>query len=463
MNVQSLVRASKRWFLNTPERALDRAYSCASTIRAIEDEHFDGNRVQSGSTSRYSDRAVRYFVSEVRDNLQSIRTALAEFRSSAPLLRYSESRPPRNGLRNGTRNGTRNGGAPDERVLGRDAAIADKLNFIDEVVAKYERPPESKPAALVPVERAALATADPRADIDPPAGRSATRNGSRSGKPDSDRGGERQQSMTGKTSVLPRSLLRTLNLVSRQFDDNTGEAEDEVVRNYRSSRTKASISIRFLLLLAIVPLLTHQFVKIPVSRIIDRNWNPPETAAVFVNVDIEEEAFAELQHYKDRLEFREIIGLSPPLSPAEREEKIREKADEITETYERRGAEAMANIFADLAALGAFAAVVAARRQDIAVLKSYIDELVYGLSDSAKAFLIILFTDIFVGYHSPHGWEVILENVSRHFGVVDSREFNFLFIATFPVILDTVLKYWIFRYLNRISPSAVATYRNMNE
>ena len=68
-----------------------------------------------------------------------------------------------------------------------------------------------------------------------------------------------------------------------------------------------------------------------------------------------------------------------------------------------------------------------------------------------------------MGYHSPHGWEIILENVAKHFGIAESRDFNFLFIATFPVILDTVLKYWIFRYLNRISPSAVATYRNMNE
>jgi hypothetical protein len=33
------------------------------------------------------------------------------------------------------------------------------------------------------------------------------------------------------------------------------------------------------------------------------------------------------------------------------------------------------------------------------------DEIVYGLSDSAKAFIIILFTDMFVGFHSPHGWE----------------------------------------------------------
>jgi hypothetical protein len=91
------------------------------------------------------------------------------------------------------------------------------------------------------------------------------------------------------------------------------------------------------------------------------------------------------------------------------------------------------------------------------------DDVIYGLSDSAKAFVIILFTDVFVGFHSPHGWEVILEGVSRHLGLPENRQFIFLFIATFPVILDTVFKYWIFRYLNRSSPSAVATYKNMNE
>jgi hypothetical protein len=91
------------------------------------------------------------------------------------------------------------------------------------------------------------------------------------------------------------------------------------------------------------------------------------------------------------------------------------------------------------------------------------DQLIYGLSDSAKAFVIILFTDIFVGFHSPHGWEILLEGVSRHFGLPANRDFIFLFIATFPVILDTIFKYWIFRYLNRVSPSAVATYKTMNE
>jgi lipoprotein signal peptidase len=51
----------------------------------------------------------------------------------------------------------------------------------------------------------------------------------------------------------------------------------------------------------------------------------------------------------------------------------------------------------------------------------------------------------------------------RHFGLPESRDFIFLFISTFPVILDTIFKYWIFRYLNKVSPSAVATYHSMNE
>ena len=84
-------------------------------------------------------------------------------------------------------------------------------------------------------------------------------------------------------------------------------------------------------------------------------------------------------------------------------------------------------------------------------------------SVASKAFLIILFTDIFVGFHSPHGWEIVIEGILRHLGLPESRDFIFIFISTFPVILDTIFKYWIFRYLNKISPSAVATYHNMNE
>jgi lipoprotein signal peptidase len=49
------------------------------------------------------------------------------------------------------------------------------------------------------------------------------------------------------------------------------------------------------------------------------------------------------------------------------------------------------------------------------------------------------------------------------FGIAENEDFIFLFVATVPVLLDTLIKYWIFRYLNKVSPSTVATYHSLIE
>ncbi|MEM9542119.1 MAG: proton extrusion protein PcxA, partial [Cyanobacteria bacterium P01_E01_bin.42] len=197
--------------------------------------------------------------------------------------------------------------------------------------------------------------------------------------------------------------------------------------------------------------------------IISNNFFNQESEIIFLNKDLQDEAFRELEDYERTLKFSHFLQLSSKFTDDEIETELTLKAGELAEKYRDLGADAVANIFADLASLIAFGWVVWISREEVKILKDFIDELIYGLSDSAKAFLIILFTDMFVGFHSPHGWEVVLSGITRHFGLPESHDFNFLFIATFPVILDTVLKYWIFRYLNRISPSAVATYKTMNE
>ncbi|MEC4816417.1 MAG: proton extrusion protein PcxA, partial [Scytonema sp. PMC 1069.18] len=183
----------------------------------------------------------------------------------------------------------------------------------------------------------------------------------------------------------------------------------------------------------------------------------------FLNYEMEEEALTELQRFEERIRFDALLGNTIELSNTQLEEQLKEKAIEIAEEFRLESANAIKNVFADILSVGAFIWLLVTSKREIAVIKDFFDHIVYGLSDSAKAFIIILFTDIFVGFHSPHGWEVILEGISRHWGLPANHDFIFLFIATFPVILDTIFKYWIFRYLNRISPSAVATYRNMNE
>ncbi|KAF8053425.1 hypothetical protein N665_1415s0003 [Sinapis alba] len=45
-------------------------------------------------------------------------------------------------------------------------------------------------------------------------------------------------------------------------------------------------------------------------------------------------------------------------------------------------------------------------------------KIINNISDTGKAFLIILITtDIFLGYHSESGWETLLEIIMEHYGL----------------------------------------------
>nr|YP_009570707.1 envelope membrane protein [Frankenia pulverulenta]QBC67711.1 envelope membrane protein [Frankenia pulverulenta] len=97
------------------------------------------------------------------------------------------------------------------------------------------------------------------------------------------------------------------------------------------------------------------------------------------------------------------------------------------------------------------------------ILNSWIQEFLYNLSDTIKAFSILLLTDLCIGFHSPHGWELMIGSIYKDFGFAYNDQIISGLVSTFPVVLDTIIKYWIFRYLNRVSPSLVVIYHSMND
>lgn len=450
------LRNAKHWYETTPERALDLAYDAALMIKAIEDEHFGGSRIPTQS-SQYSQNTLACFQADLKNYLKIAQLRLSEFKTSRQIFSSTDfSANARSGSY--TRWNRENA-----------AAILEKLKFIDAVLDRYRTPNQS-------VEIVPIVEAMPPQTLMP----EMKSNHQTIGEPSKiDQLSNQADGILDKTGVLPRSIVGTLNRIRRDLDPNS---EEQVVQNFRNTKAKTLISIRFLLLLIIVPLLTQQLSKTLVIGPIVDYFRTPDEQNIFLNFELEEEALRELQLFKERLEFDRLLPKTPEISepqtldqPSEpilqpelneadvMEERLQEKVKEIAESYYRQGSNAIKNVFADILAAIAFAIVVLTNRREVEVVKSFIDETVYGLSDSAKAFIIILLTDIFVGFHSPHGWEILLEGAARHLGLPASRDFIFLFIATFPVILDTIFKYWIFRYLNRISPSAVATYRTMNE
>ncbi|RMF21781.1 MAG: proton extrusion protein PcxA [Cyanobacteria bacterium J083] len=452
MKLTSLVTRGIQWWFDTPKRALEQAYQAAVKIKAIEDEHFSGNPVLPQSSTE-SDPVMAYFRDEVNLQLQTIKLKLAEFKASRFTVGLVDFKPFNVFKKN------QQSKSPHDF----QAEILAKLRFIGAVTSRYRHntnnsldslpqdPSISQPAPVSPPHYTAKTKRLPY---------SQSQDTNKKNKNINDT----LETVSDKTSVLPRSFLRTFSRIREEISPPSPESEEQVLRKYRLSRTKTAISVKFFLILIIVPLLTHQISKsLLISPLVENYFLQQKQDVIFVNKQIEEEALQELQLFQEKLHFRHLIGLDKKLTEAEMERELKNKAEEIAQFSRHQTIDAFSNIFADMSSLVAFAFIIFWSKKEIVIVKSFLDEIIYGLSDSAKAFLIILLTDMFVGYHSPHGWEIILESISRHLGLPENRDFNFLFIATFPVILDTVLKYWIFRYLNRISPSSVATYKNMNE
>lgn len=161
-------------------------------------------------------------------------------------------------------------------------------------------------------------------------------------------------------------------------------------------------------MLIIIPALTSTFSKqLLILPLIDR-YRSGEKTPIFINWEMKEEAMKEFQSFEEELKFESLLHHAPKFSPEAIEEKISEKANELAEEFRYKSNNAIANVFADLLGLIAFAGVVATNPKGVIAVKTFLNDIIYGLSDSAKAFILILFTDMFVGFHSPHGWEVIL-------------------------------------------------------
>ncbi|MEH2271360.1 MAG: proton extrusion protein PcxA [Nostoc sp.] len=407
-------RYLNHWFLNTPERALLEAQQAAQRIRNIEIEHFDNKKISSESV-KYTENVMSYWQGYLDKNLTIIKIRLAEFQLSRGIINISNS------------------------------VLLEKLKVIDEVVEKYAIKDEQ-------ISNSGLESTYQPLQLN--------RSGIKK-QPDSSNINNIKATLPPQnTGVFPRSISKTVNRIK---SDLAPQAEEEFVRNYRVSRNRTIIALRFMIILIIVPLLTQYLSKeFLVTPILERIRGENATQ-IFINSDMEKEALHELHNFQESLRFEHFLNQAPPLSSELTQEKIKDKAVEISEEFRNKSNSNIGNVFADLISLVSFGIVIALSKREIMILKSFMDSVVYGLSDSAKAFLIILVTDIFVGFHSPDGWEVLLAGLAEHLGLPASRNVIFLFIATFPVILNTIFKYWIFRYLSRLSPSALATLKEMDE
>jgi hypothetical protein len=412
----NVLKQINQWIVKTPLRSLCEAYNAALAIRTIEEKHFAGQAI--AQNSNHTDATFSYFRDKRDYYLQVIRVRLAEFRTSSLISNLLHS--------------PHNKSLPGEMSQDSDEGmILEKLSAIESVLARYE------------IQRQLEATIFPRKQdqqVNLPFQEVPF---------DFDETGSLQRIRSG-------SVFDTANQIKKEL---TPEYEREVLSELRAARRRTWRAIRFLILLILVPLIVQFAGKsLLIEPLIHQFARSPQ---IVLTGEAKERALQDLAQFRESLEFDTLVNDSH--QSVDSEQLLKAEANRLLERYSEESTEGIKNLMSDGLAFVTFVALIYFGRQQMVTLKSLIDRVFFGLNDATKVFLIILFTDMFVGYHSSHGWEVLLEGIAEHFGLPSDRNIIFLFIATVPVMMDATFKYWIFNYLTRKSPSAVAVYRTMNE
>jgi hypothetical protein len=300
------VQRAERWYLTTPDRALDRAYDAALTIQSIENEHFRGQKIALHNGNNLGQASFAYFEPELNRHLKELRLRLSEFRSSRQTVTFTNPQAANSQL-----NADREFQTPGHLRSASDRNLVqlEKLKFIDQVLVRYQSDRElflSQAMVTVPPKSRAVA----------PSFSSQTIEGDRerefeAANRQSLNSASKIETMTDSAGILPRSILSTINRLRRDLDP---DGADDAVQDFQARRMRSKIAVRFILTLIAVPILVQLSVRnfvltdrlLP-GQMIQRQFAIVNPARIFLNGEMTETALRSLAQYEERLKFENIL------------------------------------------------------------------------------------------------------------------------------------------------------------
>jgi len=508
------------WVKNTPERAVDEAFEAAVNIKRIEEETFNGNKIANNDGS-FSASVFSVFEIQLQKNLRTINAKLSFYKVSASLP-YLQTQSSSNLANTAIAKYAENqfddpvskGQLSANQLAGNSQkfSIYQKLGFIDYTLERYNALGDR----TIDIEAKPTSKGSPNnqnrdlenSDTEPDEKFQLFKNS----KPKSYTRTQQQVSSVEK-SILPGSFFKAFDRVKRNLSGSYTDYEKDIVEELRQSRQRINQALRYIVIL-IVSVIAVQFLsKLLIFSPMINSFIDTNKMAVNFSPAVEEKAFNELRLAKERIEFDYMIKSilleqshpkkepekseavkpeaksesskelnKPEVSPSEStksndekhensSEKLHEEVEaliqqesvKILKQFNAQSLDGVKNLLADITAAFVFYIFLLSGRKELRTIKEFLDEVLYSLNDNAKAFLIIISTDTFVGFHSSEGWDALLTVLFEHFGLPENKILAQSFISTVPVFLDGLFKFWIFQYLTQASPATATIYREMNE
>jgi hypothetical protein len=160
----------------------------------------------------------------------------------------------------------------------------------------------------------------------------------------------------------------------------------------------------------------------------------------------------EAERYRAHLEFEQLMARAPPMRAEDLRDRVRLKLAEDEAALMEENCVSLTELIADstytaVVTLNVLANLSAVKRIQVQVGREF-----FSMDSSRQAFLLLLCSDILVGYHSSEGWATWLTLVADHYGIEEKRNLTALFIAVVPVSFDVLFKYWCYSSLVRLAP-----------
>lgn len=283
------------------------------------------------------------------------------------------------------------------------------------------------------------------------------------GPPDQFRKNNPRRGMGSKTprDEYLRPMIDTLGIQYR-LGFKQLEAEERVQTEFETNQWESREAVKFSAILLVAPLLTGwilgAIIANPVFTAIE-NLNPH---AFEISERQKIEGAKDIHKAEMRMRMDAAIGRAPPLSYTELQAQLKSEAHELVEQFTGRNKHNVLNAVSDSITAFTGFGILLKDTEGRGILFRTLGRIFGGLSDTAKAFMIIASTDILLGYHSEEGWTAAIRLITNHYGSETEEAPIYTFVAIVPVTLDAIFKYWIFKGLNRKNPAAAVTLKNMD-
>jgi hypothetical protein len=210
---------------------------------------------------------------------------------------------------------------------------------------------------------------------------------------------------------IPHSITRTLSRFQTELMSESGSL---AIHELEVAKYKATASLRYLACLVVLPWVIPISLRKGLEPWVTNWWNTGQSQKIFYYLQ-EENVLGRFEKIEKLFLLERMVEDFSGTDSKDLRIEIHKETIQLVEMYNEDCIKIISHLLTNLIGFSFISAYLILGKNKLGILNSWIQEFFYSLSDTMKYFLILLATDLCIGFHSPHGWELMIDSISENF------------------------------------------------